>query len=152
MRTCEPPALPLHCSGSPSGPPPSFQPRCSGLCTRLLCPQSVSSGQSLGSGPPLWVSVSFSLTVLSEHLPFPLPWPPTLGYHFHSPISTRPFPGGSDGKEIHLQCGRPGLDPWVGKIPWRRAWQPTLVFLPGESHGRRSLAGCSPRGRRVGHS
>ena len=34
--------------------------------------------------------------------------------------------------------------PWVGKIPWRRAWQPTPAFLPGESHGQRSLAGCSP--------
>ena len=42
---------------------------------------------------------------------------------------------------------RPGLNPWVGKIPWRRAWQPTPVFLPGESHGQRSLAGCSPWGR-----
>ena len=34
----------------------------------------------------------------------------------------------------------------VGKIPWRRKWQPTPVFLPGESHGRRSLVGYSPRG------
>ena len=34
--------------------------------------------------------------------------------------------------------------PWVGKIPWRRAWQPTPVFLPGESHGQRNLAGYSP--------
>ena len=33
------------------------------------------------------------------------------------------------------------FDPWVGKIPWRRAWQPTAVFLPGESYGQRSLAG-----------
>ena len=33
----------------------------------------------------------------------------------------------------NLQCRRPGLNPWVGKIPWRRAWQPTPVFLPGES-------------------
>ena len=41
-----------------------------------------------------------------------------------------------------------GFDPWVGKIPWRRAWQPTPVFLPGESHGQRSLAGYSPWGRR----
>ena len=32
-----------------------------------------------------------------------------------------------------LQCGGPGFNPWVGKIPWRRAWQPTPVFLPGES-------------------
>ena len=40
-------------------------------------------------------------------------------------------------------CGRLGFDPWVGKIPWRRAWQPTPVFLPGESNGQRSLAGYS---------
>ena len=43
---------------------------------------------------------------------------------------------------------RPGFDPWVGKIPWRRKWQPTPVRLPGESHGQRSLAGYSPRGHR----
>ena len=44
-------------------------------------------------------------------------------------------------------CKRPKrcrFDPWVGKIPWRRAWQLTPVFLPGESHGQRSLAGYSP--------
>jgi len=41
-----------------------------------------------------------------------------------------------------------GFDPWVGKIPWRRAWQPTTVFLPGEAHGQRSLGGCSPWGRK----
>ena len=35
-------------------------------------------------------------------------------------------------------------DPWVGKIPWRRKWQPTPVILPGEFHGQRSLAGYSP--------
>ena len=39
-------------------------------------------------------------------------------------------------------------EPWVGKIPWRRAWQPTPVFLPGESHGQRSLVGYSPRGQK----
>ena len=37
-----------------------------------------------------------------------------------------------------------GFDPWVGKIPWRRKWQPTPVFLPGKSHGQRSLTGYSP--------
>ena len=41
---------------------------------------------------------------------------------------------------------RPRLDPWVRKIPWRREWQPAPVFLPGESHGRRSLGGYSPWG------
>ena len=50
------------------------------------------------------------------------------------------FPGGSDGR-VHLQCRRPGLDLWVVKIPWRKKWQPIPVFLPGEFHGQRSLAG-----------
>ena len=36
------------------------------------------------------------------------------------------------------------FDTGIRKIPWRRAWQPTPVFLPGESHGQRSLVGCSP--------
>ena len=39
------------------------------------------------------------------------------------------------------QCRAHRFDPWVGKIPWRRAWQPAPVFLPGESHGQRSLVG-----------
>ena len=40
------------------------------------------------------------------------------------------------------------FDPWVGKIPWRREWQPSPVLLPGESHGQRSLAGYSPWGHK----
>ena len=44
------------------------------------------------------------------------------------------------------------FDPWVRNIPWRRAWQPTPVFLPGKSHEQRSLVGYSPLGHeRVGH-
>ena len=50
-----------------------------------------------------------------------------------------------------LAMWAPGFDPQVGKIPWRRARQAAPVFLPGESHGQRSLEGCSPRGHRVGH-
>ena len=46
---------------------------------------------------------------------------------------------------VCLQCGRPGFDPWVKEIPWRREGQPTLLFLPGELHGQRSLAGYSPQ-------
>ena len=38
---------------------------------------------------------------------------------------------------------RPGFDPWIRKIPWRREWLPTLVFSPGEFHGQRSLSGYS---------
>ena len=44
------------------------------------------------------------------------------------------------------RCKRPGFHPRVGKLPWRRAWQPTPVFLSGESHGQRSLEGYSPQG------
>ena len=51
---------------------------------------------------------------------------------------------GDSGKEPTGQCSRHErhwFDPWVGKIPYRRKWQPPPVFLPGESHGQRSLAG-----------
>ena len=45
-----------------------------------------------------------------------------------------------------------GFDPWVRKIPWRRKWQPTPVFLPGKSHGQRNLVGYSPWGHKgIGH-
>ena len=47
-----------------------------------------------------------------------------------------------------LQCRRPMFNPWIGKIPWRRAWQPTPVSLPGEYHGQRSLVSYSPRGHK----
>ena len=47
-----------------------------------------------------------------------------------------------------LQCRRPRFNPWVGKIPWRREWPPTPVFLPGEPHGQRSLSSYSPRGHK----
>ena len=55
-------------------------------------------------------------------------------------------------KESACQCGRHGFNPWVGKIPWRRKWEPTPVFLLGKSHVQRSLRGYSPWGcKRVGH-
>ena len=59
------------------------------------------------------------------------------------------FPGGASGKEPACQSRRLrrcGFNPWVRKIPWRRKWQPTPVFLPGESLGQRSLVGYNPRG------
>ena len=69
------------------------------------------------------------------------------------------FPGGASVKESACQCRRckrlrfnRWFNPWIGKILWRRAWQPTLVLLPGESHGQRSSAGYSPWGRRLGHA
>ena len=47
-------------------------------------------------------------------------------------------------KVIRVQSRRPGFNSWVRKIPWRRKWQLTSVFLPGEFHGQRNLAGYSP--------
>ena len=61
----------------------------------------------------------------------------------------RGFPGVTSGKEPACQCRalkRRWFYPWVGKIHWRREWQPTPAFLPGESHGQKSLAGYSPWG------
>ena len=60
-------------------------------------------------------------------------------------------PGDASGKEPTSQCGRwkrRRFHPWVGKTPRRRARQPAPVFLPGESHGHRSLVGYSPQSRK----
>ena len=61
------------------------------------------------------------------------------------------FPGGDSGKEFACQCRRHrrhGFNPWVRNIPWRKAWQSSPGFLPGESQGQRSLVGYNPRGCR----
>ena len=63
------------------------------------------------------------------------------------------FPGGTSGKESIYQCQRLGFHPWLRKIPWRKAWQPTPVFLPGEfpwteEPGRLQSLGS----QRVGHN
>ena len=58
---------------------------------------------------------------------------------------------GAGGKESACQCTKHetcGFDSWIQKNPWRRAWQPTPVFLPGESHGQRNQAGYSPWGHK----
>ena len=59
------------------------------------------------------------------------------------------FRGGASGKEPACQCRRckrNGFNPWVKKVPWKRVWQPTPIFLLGESSGQSSLAGYSPWG------
>ena len=56
------------------------------------------------------------------------------------------FPVGTSGKVPACQCKRyksHEFDPWIGKMHWRRKWQPTPLFLSGNSHEQRSLAGCS---------
>ena len=57
------------------------------------------------------------------------------------------IPGGASVKEPTCQCRRHnscGFNPWVGKIPWSRTWQPTPVFLPGGSHAQKGLADYGP--------
>ena len=62
------------------------------------------------------------------------------------------FPGGSEVKASACNAGDLGSIPRLGRSPWRRKWQPTQVFLPGKSHGQRSLIGYSPWGhKRIAH-
>ena len=91
------------------------------------------SYRPLGPVASLWgkLSKSFSLLVVFER----------------GSGSWKGFPGGTSSKEPTCQCRkhqRCGFDPWVGTIPWRKAWQCTPVFLPRESPGQRSLVGYSP--------
>ena len=70
---------------------------------------------------------------------------------FMFPLLSLGFPGGAGGKEPACQGRKhksPSFDPWVRKIPWRGEWQPTPVFLSGESHGQRSLACYGPWGHK----
>ena len=61
-------------------------------------------------------------------------------------------PGGSDGKESTRNEGDMGLIPGSGRFPWRREWQPTPVFLPGEAHRQSNLVGIQSMGsQRAGH-
>ena len=110
-------------------------------------------------GPPtecacLCCTTPFTLTTSSPELGSAtrgrLPCPPPFCSSVPSVLCGALLSAGSDGKSICLQCRRPGFNPWVRKTPWRRKWQPTPVFLPGESHERRRLAGYNLWGRRVG--
>ena len=66
--------------------------------------------------------------------------------YLERPIRYLGLPRWLSGKEYTCQCQRREFDPWIRKIPWRRKWQPTLVLLPGKSHGLRSLVGYNPWG------
>ena len=62
------------------------------------------------------------------------------------------FPGDSEDKASACNAGRPGFDPWIGKIPWRRTWQPTSVLLPVKSHRWRRGRLQSMGSQRVRHN
>ena len=112
--------------------------------------------QSLGWEDPLEKGKATHSSILAWRIPWTLVFgvakSGTRLSDFHFPFVRvslyQDFPAGSDGKIVCLQCRRPRFDPWVGKIPWRRKWQPTPVFLPGKFHGQRSLVGYSPWGRK----
>ena len=85
-----------------------------------------------GSSQSLLKLMSTELVMLSSHLILKILW-------------------WLSGKESACQCRRCkrcGFDFWVGKIPWRKKWQHTPVFLPGKFHGQRSLVGYSPWGHK----
>ena len=148
---------------------------CPPPCYSMDCSQPGSSIHGILQARILeWVTVPFSrgyppgsYTLLTQGLNPGLPHCRQILYslsHKGSPILRMvwlvllwkgeiwPWPqaGGASGKEPTCQCRRHwlGFDPWVRKIPWRGAWQLTPVFLPGESHGPRSLAGYNPWGRK----
>ena len=85
-----------------------------------------------------WVQVVRKLLHHSGHLTQQIQW--CLKCQFQTAMLFRAlFPGSTSGKELTClrgRCKRHRFDPWVRKIPWRRAWQPTPVSLPGESHGQ----------------
>ena len=68
----------------------------------------------------------------------------------HLDVYSWSFPDDSELKNLPTSAEDMGSIPGSGRIPWRRKWHPTPVFLPGESHGQRSLAGCVGL-QRVGH-
>ena len=116
--------------------PKGLQTRCP--CSGCFCAGQVTTekGKQISSAP------------LSPCSMWEEPWKPELLFIKRQAPG---FPGGTSGKEPACQCRRqkrPGFDPWVGKFPWRKAQQPIPVFLPGEPHGQRNLAGYSPWSRR----
>ena len=96
------------------------------------------------NSPRCSVSTTLSLTPTPKHTSH-IPMTQVCTHtctHTHMPG----LPWWLSGKESACQCRRHGFDPWVRKIPWKTKWQTTPVFLPGRSHGQRSLVSYSPRG------
>ena len=115
-----------------------------GLCcfvSRMLLLNNIRLPNSLGTTSSS--DIPNSVLCLLLHRQMPLEWG-------HLPLSSAfsavllGLPRWLRGKESACQRRRCGFNPWVGKITWRRDWQPAPVFLPGKSHGETSLADCSP--------
>ena len=124
--------------GAPALKPAGFQSQM-GLCLLIPDPQAGESDVELRTFTPAGDPLQYNYC--------PVCGSPTQYVSFVVVLVVKNVPA-TAGRRKRRRC-----DPWVRKTPWRRAWQPTAVFLPGESHGQRSLAGCSPSGsiRRVEH-
>ena len=124
---------------------------CEPLIWKVL-PTECPGGMGCGQGPRLLSTKSHShkslLRVVSRSWNVSALTIPTV---LTPNIWAGGFPRWLSSKEYACQCRRHRryeFVSWVGKSPWRREWQPTPVFLPGEFHGQRSLAGYSPWGRK----
>ena len=111
---------------------------CARNCSDTVYALNVNIYPSLGSGSYCYPHFT---DVNGDHR---VPWKEQqswiLSSHSPGPIFRRWL----SGKEFARHCRRRRFNPWAGKLSWRRAWQPTPVFVPGESHRQRSLAGYSP--------
>ena len=93
--------------------------------------------QLVKNPPAMWETWVRSLSWRRERLPTPVFWPG----EFHGLCIVHGVELQRVGQDWATFTIQHGFDPWVGKIPWRREWLPIPVFLPGKSHGQRSLAG-----------
>ena len=99
-----------------------------------------------GSGTPLFFQEHLEICI-SYYIYYVLCYLYNMYIFMYNYIYNMDFQADASGKESSCQCRRcksHGFEPCVGKIPWRREWQPTPVFLPGKSHAQRSLIGGSP--------
>ena len=126
----------LPCPPPGDFPNPGIKPRSSALQADYLSSEPLGKPKNTGVG---------SLSLLQENFPTQESNQGLL----HCTRNQTRLPKWLSGKESSCQCTscrRHGFNPWVGKIPLRRKWQPTLVFLPGKSYAQRSLVGYSPWG------
>ena len=114
--------------------------RCSKFFLKLLRGTPVWSGVLLDTSAS-WLPLAIA-TITHRKLTHINTYYSINTYFLSSSVIYKDFPAGSDGK-VSLQRRRPGFEPWVWKIPWKRKWQSTPVLLPGKSHGQRSLVGYS---------
>ena len=135
---------------------------CPTLCDPMDCSPPGSSAHGILQARILeWVAISFSRdlpnpgtepgspTLQGDSLPTEPPGKTTN--YLRNGNQNWGFPGGTSGKEHTCKSRklkRSGFNPWVRKIPWRRKWQLTPVFLLRESHGQRSPVGYSPQGHK----